>query len=130
MQCKRQPTLSTPKKLIWKVNSTVKKGLTEAQIYVDKVIQDCDLGVLHFKDYGSDFIKKRAKVSPDAYVQICLQLAYYRINKKLAPTYETASTRKYLHGRTETCRSLSLELAEFVKAFDDLNVSVGVSFYF
>ena len=67
---------------------------------------------------------KLAKVSPDAFVQICLQLTYYRIHRKLAPTYETASVRKYSHGRTETCRSLSLELATFVKMFDDPQIKV------
>ena len=33
-----------------------------------------------------------------------------------APTYETASTRQYYHGRTETLRSCTPELTEFCRA--------------
>ena len=64
------------------------------------------------------------QVSPDAFVQICLQLTYFRIHRKLAPTYETASVRKYLHGRTEACRSLSVEMADFVTSFDNPHFKV------
>lgn len=32
-----------------------------------------------------------------------------------APTYETASTRKYFHGRTETVRSCTQEAVDFAK---------------
>lgn len=38
-----------------------------------------------------------------------MQLAYYQLHKKPAPTYETATTRGYYHGRTETVRSCSKE---------------------
>jgi carnitine O-acetyltransferase len=125
-------SMNHPVKLTWKIDSFVSKGIKDAQIFVDQLIGDSDLGVIHFNDFGSDWIKKygrffrltSAKVSPDAFVQICLQLTYYRINRKLAPTYETASVRKYAHGRTETCRSLSLELANFVKIFDDPHIKV------
>jgi carnitine O-acetyltransferase len=125
-------SMNHPVKLKWKIDSVVSKGIRDAQIFVDQLIGNSDLGVLHFSDYGSDWIKKYgnllrltlAKVSPDAFVQICLQLTYYRIHRKLAPTYETASVRKYAHGRTETCRSLSLELANFVQMFDDQQIKV------
>jgi carnitine O-acetyltransferase len=81
--------------------------------------------VLHFTDYGSDFIKKVGRVSPDAFVQMALQATYYRIHKKWAVTYETASTRKFHHGRTETCRSLSWDMQQFVSAFE--NYTLGSS---
>ena len=77
--------------------------------------------VRFFKKKDS-FVK--GKVSPDAYMQICLQLAYYRLHRQFAPTYETASTRKFSHGRTETCRSLSSELVEFIRLFESPQVSV------
>lgn len=37
--------------------------------------------------------------------------------------YETASTRKYLHGRTETIRSCSQESVEFAQAMLDTAMS-------
>ena len=54
-------------------------------------------------------------MSPDAYVQSALQLAYYKDTGKFALTYEASMTRLYLLGRTETVRSLTSDLADFVK---------------
>ena len=34
------------------------------------------------------------QIYPDAFVQICLQLAYMRMHGVPAPTYETATTRQ------------------------------------
>lgn len=58
------------------------------------------------------------KVSPDAYMQMAIQLTFFRIHRQITPVYETASTRKFAHGRTETCRSLSSQSKEFVEMFD------------
>ncbi|KAI8048676.1 acyltransferase ChoActase/COT/CPT [Syncephalis plumigaleata] len=90
---------------------------------VNAVSDNSDAGVLHFREYGTDIIKKMAKVSPDAFVQMALQLAYYRLHNKFAPTYETASTRMYLKGRTETVRSLSADSVAWCEAMRNPNVS-------
>ncbi|GJJ68533.1 hypothetical protein EMPS_00879 [Entomortierella parvispora] len=71
-----------------------------------------------FKGYGKGLIKT-FKMSPDAYVQMALQLAYYRKHGELVATYESAATRKYRHGRTETARSCSNESKAFCEAMDD-----------
>ncbi|KAJ1926492.1 hypothetical protein FBU59_007310, partial [Linderina macrospora] len=74
---------------------------------------------IRFMNYGSDWIKRAAKVSPDAFAQLALQLTYYRLHNTFAAVYETASTRQYLHGRTETTRSLTSEAAEFMQIMTD-----------
>jgi hypothetical protein len=33
------------------------------------------------------------------------QIAFYKLHKKQAPTYEACATRSFWHGRTETIRS-------------------------
>ncbi len=48
-------------------------------------------------------------------MQQILQLAYYRIHNSFATVYETSSTRKFNHGRTETCRSLTLSSRRFLE---------------
>ena len=40
-------------------------------------------------------------MSPDAYAQMAIQLAYYRLKGTVRATYESAQTRKFLAGRTE-----------------------------
>jgi carnitine O-acetyltransferase len=66
-----------------------------------------------FQGYGSDFIKK-AGYSPDAFVQVAMQLATYRLFGEQVGTYESTQVRRFLHGRTETTRSVSTQSAAFV----------------
>ena len=75
---------------------------------------DLDLEVCDHDNWGKGVIKK-CRVSPDAFVQISLQLAYYKDAGCFAQTYEASMTRLYLNGRTETVRSCTQETAEFVK---------------
>lgn len=116
--------LPAPQLLQWTVDEKVVKAIEEAEKRAAADIEDVDSVLLHFNDYGGDAIKADAHASPDAFVQMALQLAYYRIYKQSCPTYESASTRQYLHGRTETIRSCSLESVAFVNAFDDPAVKV------
>jgi hypothetical protein len=67
-----------------------------------------------FQGYGSEFIKQ-AGHSPDAYVQVAMQLATFRLFGEQAGTYEATQVRPFLHGRTETTRTVSLESEAFVK---------------
>lgn len=64
------------------------------------------------------------KHSPDAYLQMALQLAYHKSHNAPVATYETASTRAFLHGRTDVIRTLSEESWQWVKAMRDGNRSV------
>lgn len=43
---------------------------------------------------------------------------------KSRPTYESAATRKFQLGRTETCRSVSEESVAWCKAMNDPTVDV------
>ncbi|KAJ3053646.1 hypothetical protein HK097_003759 [Rhizophlyctis rosea] len=122
---KQGATLRQPRLLEWHVDAKVEKGLAEAQKWLDQTIADSDVGLLHFGEFGADSIKKDAKVSPDAFMQMALQLTFYRLHNFCAAVYETASTRQFLHGRTETCRSLSEDSKNFVRLFQDEKASAN-----
>ncbi|KAJ1669190.1 Carnitine O-acetyltransferase mitochondrial, partial [Spiromyces aspiralis] len=107
-----------PKLLRWSVDSRVRQAIEAAEAHAVRMAQSIHLRLGEVAGLGSDYIKK-AKVSPDAFVQMALQLAYYRLHGQPCATYETASTRAFLHGRTETIRSCSSESLAFTKAFDD-----------
>lgn len=42
-----------------------------------RIVKNLDFIVYKFDDYGKTFIKKQ-KCSPDAFIQVALQLAFYR----------------------------------------------------
>ena len=54
---------------------------------------------------------KQAGASPDAFSQLALQLAFWRLLGTQPPVYETASTRRFHNGRTETIRSATIEVS-------------------
>lgn len=115
--------LEQPKLLTWEVSSSLGDAIRTAEQNAAKLINDLDSVLLHYNDYGSTMMKE-AKVSPDGWLQMVYQLAYYRHYGKSCPTYESASTRKFLTGRTETVRSCSVETVAFTKAWEDKDVKV------
>uniref|UniRef100_A0A6G1SE62 Carnitine O-acetyltransferase n=1 Tax=Aceria tosichella TaxID=561515 RepID=A0A6G1SE62_9ACAR len=84
-----------------------------------------DLAYFNYKQYGSNSIKSW-RFSPDSWFQVALQFAYYKLHKRLGPCYESASTRQFAYGRTETIRSLTNDVAEFCRepGFDSLKSAI------
>lgn len=82
---------------------------------IDNLSADADMGYLHFTDYGKNFIKTQ-KFSPDSFIQMAIQFAFYRLHHVPGAHYESAGTRLYVHGRTECIRSCSKESVAFAKA--------------
>ncbi|RKP28189.1 carnitine acetyltransferase [Syncephalis pseudoplumigaleata] len=115
--------VQAPQALRFVLDATLADMLKETRRRVDAVSANSDSNVLRFRDYGADTIKRIGKVSPDAYVQMALQLAYYTMHRKFAPTYESASTRIYLKGRTETVRTLSSESRAWCEAMHNPAIS-------
>jgi carnitine O-acetyltransferase len=119
-------SLPPPTKLTWTLDETILKGIAEAERNSKELINDTESVLLHFDGYGSNFIKEYGQASPDAYVQMALQLAWQRMYDAPTPVYESASTRLFKHGRTETNRSLTSESYAFTKSFDDDDVLYSV----
>ncbi|KAL7750955.1 Carnitine O-acetyltransferase mitochondrial [Sorochytrium milnesiophthora] len=115
-------TLNKPAHMAWDVTGDMLRTIEQAEANAVKLINNVDSLILHPKEYGGDWIKANAKCSPDSYVQMALQLAYYRDQGKVTATYESASTRSFLHGRTECVRSCSQQSKDFVEAWDKKDV--------
>jgi len=79
-------------------------AIARAKTAFTKLITDQELTVVNYSAYGAGFIKK-SKMSPDAYVQMCIQLATTKLFGGSAGTYEASQVRPFRHGRTETTRS-------------------------
>ncbi|XP_047515604.1 carnitine O-acetyltransferase-like isoform X1 [Pieris napi] len=103
-----------PVQLKFNVNSEVSKMIDEAKNNLNKLVADLELNCFKFDKYGKNFIKTQ-KLSPDSYLQMAMQYAFYRLHKTPGAHYESAATRMYAGGRTETIRSCSIESIEFAK---------------
>ena len=101
---------------------SVSLDLHQAQQHFTAQFRAHDLRVQAYQGYGKGLIK-RFGCSPDAYVQMLIQLAYHRLHGgHCRPTYESAATRRFQLGRTETCRSVSAASIAFCDAMADANV--------
>ncbi|KAI9294156.1 acyltransferase ChoActase/COT/CPT [Neoconidiobolus thromboides FSU 785] len=107
------------KRLNFNINQNIKTKIELAQRDITKLIADSNSIVFPFMDYGVDYIKKNAKTSPDGYIQMALQLAHYHLHGYCVSTYETGSTRKFLHGRTDAIRVYSEQSLEFCKSMKE-----------
>lgn len=80
----------------------------------DRLSENIDMECFTFKEFGSDGIKK-CKLSPDSFIQIAMQVTFYKLQKKPPAHYESAALRRFINSRTECIRSTSVESVEFAK---------------
>ncbi len=107
---------TTPHKLEWDMLPELSTALRFAETRLADLIQQNEFQVLEFGGYGKNFMTSMG-FSPDAYVQMAFQAAYYGLYGRLECTYEPAMTKTFMHGRTEAIRSVTPESANFVKTF-------------
>lgn len=69
--------LPPPERLDWRVSPELEQRLEESARSFNGRIEDLDFYVYRYKNYGKTFIKG-CQVSPDVYIQLSLQLAYYK----------------------------------------------------
>ncbi|XP_052265796.1 carnitine O-palmitoyltransferase 1, liver isoform-like [Dreissena polymorpha] len=120
-ESKSSHSIYRPERLVWEIPDSLGRSINSAHLTVLKAIEDIDLRVEGYFKYGKGFVKT-CKVSPDAYIQMALQVTYFKNAKEHCLTYESSMTRLYLQGRTETVRSLTMEASKFVWAFVDKTV--------
>uniref|UniRef100_A0A8C7XRK1 Carnitine palmitoyltransferase 1A2b n=1 Tax=Oryzias sinensis TaxID=183150 RepID=A0A8C7XRK1_9TELE len=110
-------SLPPPHRLSWEIPSEVQDQIFSSLTVAKALADDVDCHVFPFRDFGKGKIKK-LRVSPDAFIQISLQLAYFRDRGSFCLTYEASMTRLFREGRTETVRSCSNQSCAFVKALE------------
>ncbi|KAM8729670.1 choline O-acetyltransferase b [Acanthopagrus schlegelii] len=110
--------LPPPRRLLWKCNPHIQGLIAASGDRLQRLVNNLDMDVFTFKDYGKEFIKKQ-KMSPDAFIQVALQLAFYKCRGRLVSTYESASLRRFQQGRVDNIRSATPEALAFVRAMTD-----------
>ncbi|KAG8199407.1 hypothetical protein JTE90_000275 [Oedothorax gibbosus] len=110
--------VTEPTKLRFKLSDDTMQDIKEAENELQTLVDDLEMSCFTYEPYGKDFIKSQ-RLSPDSYVQMAIQLAFYKIHNQITATYESGSSRKFLHGRTEIIRSASMEGLDFCKEMTD-----------
>ncbi|XP_049929894.1 carnitine O-palmitoyltransferase 1, liver isoform isoform X1 [Epinephelus moara] len=109
------PNLPGPQRLSWDLSTECQEAIESSLLVAKPLADDVDSHIFPFNDFGKGLIKK-CRTSPDAFIQIALQLAHYRDKGKFCLTYEASMTRLFREGRTETVRSCTMETCAFVRA--------------
>ena len=107
---------TTPHKLEWEMVPELSTALRFAETRLADLIQQNEFQTLDFEAYGKNFITS-AGFSPDAFIQMAFQAAYFGLYGRVECTYEPAMTKAFLHGRTEAIRSVTPESVKFVQTF-------------
>jgi len=102
-------------KMEWVLDENMKNNIETAIVDIDKLDRNNDLEVFQFSNYGKDFIKS-CRCSPDAWLQMSLQLTMLKINGNIVPTYESASTRRFRLGRVDSIRASHPEALAWCKS--------------
>ncbi|XP_008069693.1 carnitine O-palmitoyltransferase 1, muscle isoform isoform X2 [Carlito syrichta] len=112
---KPNPALAPPLRLQWDISKQCQAVIESSYQVAKALADDVELYCFQFLPFGKGLIKK-CRTSPDAFVQIALQLAHFRDRGKFCLTYEASMTRMFREGRTETVRSCTNESTAFVQA--------------
>lgn len=115
---------ATPTALDWDVSPDITKAIAAADAAAIQLIDSQEL-TYHVTPYGKAAIKQFG-VSPDSWAQMIVQLAYRRLignEKRKGGTYEAATTRRFLKGRTEAIRVVTSESDAWVRSMDDARAS-------
>lgn len=107
---------TAPKKLEWNLTRKLTDGIKYGETRLSDLICQNECQVLEFDQYGKNFIT-RHRFSPDAFVQMAFQAAYYTLYGRCETTYEPAMTKAFLHGRTEAIRTVQPYSAKFVETY-------------
>jgi len=114
--------IEAPKMLTWNLDYDLVDRIELAKEKMDQMTSDVDTRLFNFDLFGKN-VPKKFRISPDAFFQVSLQLAYYRLHSHHPPTYESASIRKFKKGRTETIRSATPAAARYAREMDRTNYS-------
>uniref|UniRef100_A0A1I8H8H2 carnitine O-palmitoyltransferase n=1 Tax=Macrostomum lignano TaxID=282301 RepID=A0A1I8H8H2_9PLAT len=118
--CKGTPKgpVPNPIRLQWDLNDACRSVIASQLRVATDLLNDVDLHLVVHRQFGKGAMK-RCSMSPDAFIQLALQLAYFRDSGgEFCLTYEASMTRLFKEGRTETVRSCTNESCAFVRAME------------
>ncbi|XP_038827953.1 carnitine O-acetyltransferase b isoform X2 [Salvelinus namaycush] len=114
--------LQMPKKLYFNIDREIKRDIEHAKQNLDILINDLDIRCFNFQRFGKE-LPKQHNLSPNSFIQVALQLAYYKVHNEVCASCDIASQRMFRGGRTDYIRSPTNQMLKFVLTFDDPSIS-------
>ncbi|TKR73477.1 hypothetical protein L596_020783 [Steinernema carpocapsae] len=115
-------TFGKAEKLNFEISEKMRSEIDRCVNAHSELKSDLDLKATVFTDFGKQKIKD-GKCSPDAFMQMAIQLANYKDQGRFQLTYESGSQRFYANSRTETIRTVSKDSCAFVRAMENAECS-------
>lgn len=109
--------------LKWELNEPLKQVNEKARAHLEKEIRRCDFCMTVIDAFGKKDKIFKGKVKPDPFMQVAMQLAWWRLYQSTVSTYESASTAAFKRGRTECIRSATKESQQFCLIFEKKDAS-------
>ena len=103
--------------LNWEITPSIQSKLQEAKLFLSNCYNKYDIHTFHFTDYGKEFIKSHG-IYFQGYIQLALQLAYYKLYHGLSATYQPVSMKQFRCGRLEQPHTVSEESKAFVESMN------------
>ena len=101
-------------KLEFQLDDKIKTEFETSKKIYDEFVSKFNVKVFQEPIFGKNLLKKVA-LSPDAIMQLAIQMAYYKLYQRFVSAYESCSTAIYKHGRTETIRPVTNETKHFIE---------------
>lgn len=112
--------------LNWQLDEELELAIDEAEARINKSIENFSLKILSFTKFGRAFIKSQ-NLSPDAFIQLAMQLTYYKLHGTIVSTYESASLRQFRLGRVDNIRANTCEAFEWIKEMIKCNANANAN---
>ena len=101
--------------LSWELSEISLREICSAKSKLSLWYKDYDTVNIDFTGFGKNLIK-RYGVYTQGFIQLAIQLAYYRLYNQLTASYQTVSLKSYREGRLEHPITVSEEIETFVES--------------
>ena len=102
-------------KLEFQMNDALKNEFEISKKNYQDFVSKFNVQIFQEPVLGKNLLKKSA-LSPDAIMQLGIQMAHYKLHNRFVSAYESCSTAVYKHGRTETIRPVTNETKSFIES--------------
>jgi carnitine O-palmitoyltransferase 2 len=113
----KSSTYDSIEKLEFQLDDKLKNEFEISKKNYNEFVSKFHVNIYQEPVLGKNLLKKSA-LSPDAIMQLGIQMAYYKMHHRFVSTYESCSTAVYKHGRTETIRPVTNETKNFIEILE------------